>query len=315
MLSVKAFAKINWTLDILGKRRDGYHEMDMLMQSVSLCDEITLEPAENLSLTLSFPDGRKTASGGVLAAGTVTADRDNLILRAAEMVRAEYGVRAGARITLEKHIPFGAGMGGGSADAAASLLAFNRMWNLEISEKELARIGLSIGADVPFQLAGGFARVRGIGEIIEPLRNAPQVWLLLCQPCEGVSTGKIFSAYDGWHGELHRPEQDKAIVSLQHGDFAALKKQAGNVLQPPLAAIKAEITAALAEMDELGAVFSSMTGSGSVVYGVFPDRESARNAGEAMRKNHADWGLWTAETLSGQDPFGCRDCNSACFIL
>ena len=150
-----AYAKINWALDTVGLRDDGYHLLDTIMQSISLHDDITIEPDSRLFLS-------------VADAPHVPCDESNLILRAAEALRRHTGTAAGARITLRKRIPVGAGLGGGSTDAAAVLRALNDMWGLGLPEETLYEIGLSLGADVPFCLHGGLCRAQGIGEILTP---------------------------------------------------------------------------------------------------------------------------------------------------
>ena len=148
---IKAFAKINWSLDITGVRPDGYHLMDMIMQPVSICDEITLVPGEGLSIeTSGFPPSAANAS--------------NLAYRAADLLRNHCGVKSGVHISLYKNIPMGAGLGGGSADAAGVLYGLNRLWNLHLPQEELEHLGLMLGADVPFCLRGGLTRTRGIGD-------------------------------------------------------------------------------------------------------------------------------------------------------
>ena len=160
MLRLTARAKINWSLDILGIRSDGYHQMDMLMESVALADELTLLPAETLTLT---------AQGTAVPAG-----EDNLIVKAARALQTATDCHGGAQFVLTKRIPTGAGMGGGSADAAAALVGLNRLWNTGLTEAELRAIGLSVGADVPFMLGGGLARVGGIGEALSSARPVLQ---------------------------------------------------------------------------------------------------------------------------------------------
>ena len=153
-----AHAKINWALEVTGVRPDGYHALDMLMQRIDLADELFMEPARWISLTV---DGKSIPSGG-----------RNLVVRAANALNEYMGTRRGARIRLKKRIPVRAGLGGGSADCAAALLGLNRMWRLNLPESKLMEIGLRLGADVPYLLRGGFARVRGIGDELTPLDGA-----------------------------------------------------------------------------------------------------------------------------------------------
>ena len=218
MLCLAAYAKINWTLDILGTRPDGYHLMDMLMQTVSLCDLLWMEEAEDLTLE-AVPGGteraaRSKTNDGLSSAG-VRYYESNLVYRAALLLRERCGVRRGARIQLEKRIPSGAGMGGGSADCAAALKGLNALWGLGLSRAELLSLGLKLGADVPFLITGGLARVGGIGERIQPLLPAPQVWLVLVQPCEGLSTREVFSAFDRLNpARLRHPDNAAAQDAL-----------------------------------------------------------------------------------------------------
>ena len=269
MLRLAARAKINWTLDILGTRPDGYHQMDMLMQSVALADTLLLEPDDQLSL--------EVANGG-----TLERDERNLVMRAALALRAYTGCTRGARMGLEKHIPIGAGMGGGSADAAAALIGLNRLWKLGLKKRELLKIGLSLGADVPFLLVGGAARAGGIGEEIEPLRSAPRFDLVIVQPCEPLLTREVFAAYDA-RPAVRRPDTGAARHALLTRDGLALATSAANVLAPVSEAKMPAIREAKAALLAQGATFAQMTGSGSAVFGVFESASAARRAWAALR--------------------------------
>ena len=272
MLCLAAYAKINWTLDILGTRPDGYHLMDMLMQTVSLCDLLWMEEAEDLTLE-AVPGGteraaRSKTNDGLSSAG-VRYDESNLVYRAALLLREHCGVRRGARIQLEKRIPSGAGMGGGSADCAAALKGLNALWGLGLSRAELLSLGLKLGADVPFLITGGLARVGGIGERIQPLLPAPQVWLVLVQPCEGLSTREVFSAFDRMDASsLRHPDNAAAQDALLRRDLTALAPAMANVLQAVSESARPALAQAVRALEAAGAVRAMMTGSGSVVYGV-----------------------------------------------
>ena len=252
---LKAFAKINWSLDITGQREDGYHIMDMLMQPVSLSDEITLSPASSLSITTGgWPRSR--------------ADESNLAYRAALALKNETDCPLGARIHVDKHIPIGAGMGGGSSDAAAVLTGLNRLWNTGLSRMDLERIGLAVGADVPFLIRGGLTRTRGIGEDMEDHECRSNYWLIVIQPCPGLSTGQVFSL---WHesAPADRPDTDNALQALENGDLNLLCNSIENVLQPVSEKLRPEIAEACAALVSEGAQAARMTGSGSAVFGVF----------------------------------------------
>ena len=285
MLCLKAHAKINWTLDIHGTREDGYHLMEMLMQAVDMHDTLWLEEADELILENAVDETGAPASepGDAMGSEAVTYDQRNLVYKAAKLLKERYQVSSGARMRLLKKIPSGAGMGGGSADAAATLRGLNELWNLNLSEEELLRLGLSLGADVPFMLTGGLAHVSGIGEVIRPLFPAPEIWLVMLQPCGGLSTREVFTAFDSLNPALlARPDTSKAQDALLRVDLPALGKAMNNVLEGVSAAARPALRKAAQALEELGAVRGMMTGSGSVVYGVFENEEKARKAAKAL---------------------------------
>ncbi len=302
MLCLHAHAKINWTLDILGTREDGYHLMDMLMQTVSLHDTLYLEAANELVLEGAWeePAAHDDRGEDALSAAAVPFDPSNLVYRAALMLRKYAGTQAGARMRLIKRIPAGAGMGGGSADAAAALKGLNVLWGLGLSQQELLSIGLELGADIPFLLTGGLARVGGIGEEIRPLTPAPECWLVLIKPCGGLSTREVFGAFDALDpATLLRPDQQGAQAALLQGDMPGLALCMANVLEGVSVASRPAIGHAARILEEAGALRGMMTGSGSVVYGVFADREAAQRAHAALlpQADALGWGrVWLAHT-------------------
>ena len=252
---MNAYAKINWVLNVLDTRPDGYHEMDMLMQRISLCDALSIEPAQGIVF-----DGRD----------------DNLVVRAARALDAHAGGGHGARIQLTKRIPSRAGLGGGSADAAATLIALNERWQLHMPMNDLLGIGLALGADVPFCLmANGLMRARGIGEDLSLLGAVPSHELVILHPGCGLSTPAMFRAWD--EEPLHTPPADieAAACALQHGDFDALNGCARNMLHACAARALPEIDDALGVLRDAGAAFAAMSGSGSAVFGVFHTAQDA----------------------------------------
>ncbi len=268
-MRILARAKINWTLDIVGRREDGYHLMDMLMQPVTLADEVTLSPADSIILT----------TGG---SPLLPADERHLALRAALALQQASGCMQGAAIHVEKRIPVGAGMGGGSADAAAVLTGLNRMWGLHLSQEQLEAIGLTLGADVPFCLRGGLCRTTGIGEILTPLPCQPGVPLVVVQPCDGLSTREIFAAYHQ-ESDVCRPDNPSAAAALAQGNLFSLSGTMQNVMQPVSMQRREGIAMAITELSRRGAVCAQMTGSGSAVFGAFETAEAADKASDALK--------------------------------
>ena len=278
-LRIQARAKINWTLDVVGTLPNGYHDLDMLMQSVRLADTLWLEESDRLTLEDAGQGFRTEAGDGEACAAPVPFDERNLAVKAARALQGAAGVKRGARMRLRKEIPSGAGMGGGSADAAAALIGLNRLWKLGFSTEELERIGLTVGADVPFLVRGGLCRAEGIGEKLTALTPAPQGWLVLWQPCDGLSTGEIFSAFDRTPSEkLARPQTLWAQQALLTGDWAALAASMKNVLEEVSVEKRPELNRALRRLEALGALRAMMTGSGSVVYGLFDAQAKAEAA-------------------------------------
>ncbi|HKB70744.1 MAG TPA: 4-(cytidine 5'-diphospho)-2-C-methyl-D-erythritol kinase [Thermoanaerobaculia bacterium] len=181
-LRAEAFAKTNFRLEVIGRRRDGFHEIDTIFQTIDLTDGIEVSGApEAVTLECSDP--------------AIPSDARNLVVRAAEILRSEFGIRSGARIRLEKRIPAGAGLGGGSSDAAITLILLSRLWKADADLPALAALGATIGSDVPFFFTGGTARGRGRGEIVEPLADAPSRALVVLVPPFPISTAEVYSRW------------------------------------------------------------------------------------------------------------------------
>lgn len=265
-------AKINWALDIVGQREDGYHLLDSLMQPLALCDWLYFQPADTLSLVIE-------------GSNQLEADESNLVLRSANALKAYVGIDRGVRITLEKHIPMGAGLGGGSADAAAALRGLNEWWHLNLDDETLSKIGLKLGADVPFCLLNAPARAQGIGEKLTPVPCARIFPLILIQPCAALSTREVFQ---GWHRSLVPPsDMEGALQALATGDLDALASCARNGLEPVSLAMRPEIERAKVDLRNSGAIMAQMTGSGSVVFGAYCDLETAKKAYEVLKSIYA----------------------------
>ncbi len=269
MLKLTARAKVNWSLDILSKYPNGYHQMDMLMSNVSLSDELTFAPHDSLKLTVEGGNGIPI--------------EDNLVLKAARALQETVGYAGGAEITLYKRIPHGAGLGGGSADAAAALIGLNSLWRLELAKEKLIGIAHTLGADIPFFLTGGLARIGGFGELVTPLPPLKEIPLVILQPCGPQSTKEVFALYDTLVKVSH-PDTGAALSALQAGDFDAFAKASGNVLQQALEPQLPQIPEALAALDACGALFTAMSGSGSAVFGAFADETAAWDAQRVLHK-------------------------------
>ena len=261
-----AHAKINWALNITGRRQDGYHLLDMLMQQIDLADALTIDAATDLSLTV---DGQP-------------AGEENLVLRAALALNRRAGTRRGARMALTKRIPVRAGLGGGSADCATALRALNELWELGLSRGELLELGLSLGADVPFCLTGGLAVVRGIGEDITPMLRAPRIPLVLAVPGGGLSTGEVFSLWDKGGFPSVTLDTQALAAAVVAEDLSAVDRLCANALTAPAVSLMPQIGELMNRMRALGAGAAFMTGSGSTVVGAFRDPVAARRAAGAI---------------------------------
>ncbi len=268
MIRALARAKINWTLDITATRENGYHDLDMLMQSISLYDVLTFEEADDVTL---MTDGAPDPYG-----------EKNLIVRAARILQSETGCTKGAYITLEKNTPAMAGLGGGSADCAAALIALNELWKLGLSKGKLLELGFKLGADVPFCLTGGLARVSGLGEILRPLECRAFPEMLLIMPDGGLSTGAVFGGYDRTERTMPAVDTDRAERALLAGDFEELEKCAANALTEPAKCVSAAVGQAIDDLYAHHAVMARMSGSGSAVFAVFADADAAQHAQEAL---------------------------------
>ena len=271
---IKAFAKINWHLAVLGQRDDGYHALDMVMQHVDLFDLLDIEPANALHLS-------------VQGDSSLQADESNLVLRAVRALQKASRGQLGARIMLQKAIPSGAGLGGGSADAAAALYGLNDMWGLGYTQKELQAIGLNIGADVPYCLEPGPAYVHGIGERIKPFKLDSIFHLVIVKPQESLSTKNVFAAFRSWDAVRRRPIAQEVIAALSSGSLSLLKNSAINDLQQPAIALLPAIKQAIDGLYALGAGFAQMSGSGSAVFGVFQNSDEAAYACCRLRGSYA----------------------------
>jgi 4-diphosphocytidyl-2-C-methyl-D-erythritol kinase len=273
-ITVLAPAKINVCLGVTGKRADGYHDIDSVMQTVSLCDKVSVTLAENA-------EGQRIK---VSCPGHSELDGENDIAYGMAQLFFEYtkAENYDVSIEIEKVIPMEAGLGGGSSDAAATLLALNELTGADIPEAELMALGAKVGADVPFLVRKGTALVEGIGEIITPCRDLPETAVLIAYPKnEKVSTGKAYAAIDA-HGEFSAHEDfEKMKAAIEKGDLAEISAASYNIFESVLPANSA-VFEIKKEMLARGALMSLMSGSGSAVFGFFPCEKCAGRAAEAL---------------------------------
>lgn len=269
-----AYAKINLSLDILGTRPDGYHEVRMLMQSLSLRDTITLSVTGAPGLTMTCSD-----------VGLPT-DEHNLAYRAAALFCRTYDITTGIALHLEKQIPVAAGLAGGSSDAAAVLRGLNEMFGAPATKEELASLGLTLGADVPYCLMLGTALSEGIGEKLTPLAAAPNCYCLLVKPEAGASTKQIYTEYDTMAAAetICHPDTDGILAALEQGDYNGLTSRLCNVLEPVTTKLVPEIATIKETLKDLGADGVLMSGSGPTVFALYTDKEKAQNAEEHFKQ-------------------------------
>ncbi len=264
-MKVKAYAKLNLTLDILRRREDGYHDLQMVMQSVSLADDLTLTPAEGegaMRTNLSY----------------LPADGRNLAQLAAAAFREATGLGGQVDIEIEKNIPVCAGMGGGSSDAAAVLRAMNEMTGAGLTPAQLAKIGERVGSDVPYCVVGGTALAEGRGEILTPLPALPHCWVAVCKPSFPVSTPQLFGRVEV-KKIVRRPDTAGLMAALEAGDLTGVARRMYNVFEDVMEPRRrGEIESIKAAMIDCGALGASMSGSGPTVFGLFEHEQGAREA-------------------------------------
>lgn len=271
-ISVKALAKINLGLDVIRKRPDGYHEVRMIMQTVHLYDQLTIqktkEPEISIQSNLSF----------------LPMDESNLAYQAAKLLKDECGIREGVAISLKKHIPIAAGMAGGSTDAAAVLYGMNELFGLGFKRQKLMELGVGIGADVPYCLMRGTALAEGIGEKLKSLPPMPKCPVLIAKPNIGVSTKFVYENLK-LDGHVVHPDISAQIAAIRQGDLKAVAGLMGNILESVTVPQYPVIDEIKRRMTDNGALSSMMSGSGPSVFGLFDDENAAKAAYDAMRES------------------------------
>ena len=262
---IKAMAKVNLGLDVLRRRENGYHDVKMVMQTVNLYDTLTISKTENAQIIITTNTGE------------LPLNEDNLIYKAAKLLSTHTGKEYGVKIHLDKQIPIAAGLAGGSTDAAATLLGLNALYDLGLNKEELAKIGVKIGADVPYCIYGGTCLSEGIGEVLTKLPDAPDCFVVIAKPGIGVSTKYV---YENLHIEAVKdhPDIDGMIDAIKADNLDGVAQKMENVLETVTIKRYPEIAVMKECLLENGAENALMSGSGPTVFGIFKEEEKAKRA-------------------------------------
>lgn len=281
-ISLKALAKINLGLDVFGKREDGYHEVRMVMQTIHLYDRVeikkTRSPHIHVETNLYY----------------LPVNEDNLVYRAAKLMKDEFQIKEGVRIVLQKFIPVAAGLAGGSSDAAAVLVGMNRIFNLGLKQNKLMELGLKIGADVPFCIMRGTALAEGIGEKLTALPPMPKCPVLIAKPAISVSTKAVYEGLKLYDGMEH-PDIDGVMEGIQQKDLKGVASHMGNILETVTIPMYPVIEDIKKLMLENGALNAMMSGSGPTVFGLFPNEKEIRRAYEALKQSGLAKNVYTSD--------------------
>lgn len=307
MLEVKAYAKVNLSLDIVGRREDGYHLVRMVMQSLDIADILTFEKLDKPEIIVLL-DNPSVGGDGDSPLGKVPLDENNLIYRAARLLFDRYiwkrKEKAGVQITLTKNIPIAAGMAGGSSDAAATFRGINELFELGLMDKELMEMGVTLGADIPYCIMGGTALSEGIGEELTRLPDIPECVFLVVKPRISVSTAEAYGGYDslvesktGQKVRIIHPDVDGQVDALYAGNLKGVTDKFLNVLEYVTAEKHSIIGDIEKIMLDFGALNAMMSGSGPTVFGIFDDAEKAEAAKKELEQRDISDQLFVVSSL------------------
>ncbi len=267
-IKTNGYAKINLTLDIIGKRPDDYHEVEMIMQSIDLADTVEVELQDTISISSNHKE--------------VPLDQTNLVYKVAEALNNYTNGHKGAHIHIEKRIPVAAGLAGGSTNGAAALIALNQLWNLGLSLEELAKIGATLGGDIPFCLFGGTALAKGKGELLTPLNSiTPPLNLVLVKPIFSVSTKEVYSRFN-LGKVINRPQTKQMLKAIEENDKNLIINSLGNILETVTLDMHPEIVNIKRQLVEAGAQAALMSGSGPTVFAITETAEIAERVAQVM---------------------------------
>lgn len=285
-MRLRAMAKINLGLDVLRKREDGYHEVRMIMQTIQMYDLLDIrkksEPGIELSTNLPY----------------VPSDERNLVYKAAKLLMDEFDVKEGLSMKLTKSIPVAAGMAGGSSDAAAAFVGVNRLFRLGLSEEELMKRAVQVGADVPYCVMRGTALAEGIGEKLTSLPGLPRCYVLVGKPGINVST-KL--AYENLNSIQKHPDIDGMLWDIENQDIYSLTSKMENVFEPGIIRQYPVIQEIKDLMEANGALKAMMSGSGPTVFGIFDDRAKMREAAEVLKQSHLAKTVFATQIYNRKD--------------
>lgn len=291
---LKGRAKINLTLDVVGKRENGYHDLEMIMQSINLYDTIYIRKTKVLGVRLKsnyswLPTNEK-----------------NIAYKAAELFFEETGIVGGVAIEITKHIPVAAGLAGGSTDAAATLVGLNRLYETHLSKEELMKMGLKLGADVPFCIARGTMLAEGIGEELTTLTPMPTTHVVLVKPPFSASTAVVYGNLD-IHNIKRHPDTKLVMEALCEGNVKKVARNMANVLEEVTISMYPEIAKIKEEFMKCGAMGTMMSGSGSTVFGLFETEEAARRASKYFKMKHDMREVYITTTFNPNNLDGKHD--------
>lgn len=284
-IRLKARAKINLGLDVIGRRENGYHDVRMVMQTVGLYDRIIMTriPEEEIRIKTNI--------------GFLPVNENNLVYKAIMLMKNKYKLDGGIEVDLNKFIPVAAGMAGGSSDAACALFGKNRLFELNVPMRELMKLGVEIGADVPYCLMRGTALAEGIGEKLTRLPDMPFCHILIAKPPVNVSTKLVYEKLDNTDVKLH-PDIDGIIEAIKLKDVALVASRMGNVLESVTVPLYPVIDSIKKDMIEHGAINAMMSGSGPTVFGIFPDEQSMIACQQFLRQKGEARQVYTTETFT-----------------
>lgn len=272
-VQLKARAKINLTLDVLSRRENGYHDVEMLMQQINLYDNVTVNMNSSGEIKLTCTDV------------FLPVDEKNIAFQAAKLMKEMFGIKEGFDIHIEKQIPIAAGLAGGSTDAAAVIKAINQLCELNLATEKLQEIGFNLGADVPFCFLEGCALAKGLGEILEPVRGFEHAWMVLVKPSFGVSTKEVYTGLD-LDAIKDRPETSKMVEALKEQNKRVILSGLCNVLETVTLNLYPKVSEIKETLTSYGADGILMSGSGPTVFGFFSSYERAKKAHKKLKKQY-----------------------------